>query len=85
MERVIRAMNHRPLQPGIFLDLDQVLPAFSPDAHAWRWAIRSDPETVCASAVGLNLAHIREQIEQSPCGLILSFEELEQFANGSPK
>ncbi|MDP8909222.1 MAG: hypothetical protein M3N47_08935 [Chloroflexota bacterium] len=82
MERVIRVLD---LQPGpgngkFFLDLHEVLPAFVPDGHAWRWAIRSQPELSAAPRWDLNLPFILEEIEKSPRGFTMSFEELEQFA-----
>ena len=80
MERVIRVMDKRPGQPNIFLDLADVLPAFSPDGHAWQWAIRSDLELSAQPRWDLNLPFIHEQIEQARRGFTLSFEELEQFA-----
>lgn len=80
MERVIRVSDKRPGHPRIFVDLVDVLPAFVPDGHAWRWAIRSEPELSAQPRWDLNLPFILEQIEQSPRGFTLSFEELEQFA-----
>ena len=80
MERVIRVMDKSPEYPRVFLDLVDVLPAFSPDRHAWRWAIRSEPELSADPRWDLNLPFIVEQIEQSRRGFTLSFEELEQFA-----
>ncbi len=80
MDRVIRVMDNRPGQPGFFLGLDEVLRAFVPDGHAWRWAIRAEPELSASPRWDLNLPFISAQIEQSRRGFTLSFEELEQFA-----
>jgi hypothetical protein len=73
-------MDTRAGEPRMFLDLHEVLPVFSPDGHAWRWAIRGEPELTAMPRWDLNLPHIFEQIEKSPRGFVLSFEELEQFA-----
>ncbi len=80
MERVIRVMDEKPGRPGFFLDLDDVLPVFSPEGHAWRWAIRDEPELSALPRWDLNVPFIREHIQASRRGLALSFEELEQFA-----
>ena len=62
MERLIRVMDNRPGHPGFFLDLDDVLPAFVPDGHAWRWAIRTEPELSAVPRWDLNLPFISKQI-----------------------
>jgi hypothetical protein len=81
VERVIRVMDSQPGRPGFFLDFHQVLPAFSPEGHAWRWAIRHEPELSALPRWDLNLPFITEEIQRSPRGLTLSFVELEQFAD----
>jgi hypothetical protein len=64
----------------VFLDLRDVLPAISPVGHAWRWAIRGEPELSARPRWDLNLPYIREHIERSPRGFVLSFEELDGAA-----
>jgi hypothetical protein len=56
----------------LFLDLHEVLPAFSPEGHAWRWTIRQEPELSALPRWDLNLPFIIEEIER--------IEELERFA-----
>ncbi len=73
-------MDAKPDRPGFFLDLRKVLPAFSPEGHAWRWAIRQEPELSALPRWDLNLPFIIEEIERSTRGSTLSFEELERFA-----
>ena len=73
-------MDNGPGHRGFFLDLQDVLPAFAPDGHAWCWAIRSEPELSADPRWDLNLPFIVDQIAQSRRGFTLSFEELEQFA-----
>lgn len=58
VERVIRVLDHQPEQPGFFLDLRDVLTAFAPDGHAWRWAIRNEPELSALPRWDLNLPFI---------------------------
>jgi hypothetical protein len=80
VERVIRVLDSHSDHPRTFLDLRDVLPAFSPDGHAWRWAIRGEPEISALPRWDLNLPYIYEEIERGRRGFIMSFEELEQFA-----
>jgi hypothetical protein len=81
VERVIQVLDRKPNRPHVFLDLDEVLPAFSPEGYAWRWAIRQEPEISAETRWDLNLAVITDEIERSHRGFTLSFEELEAFAS----
>lgn len=80
MERVIRVMDMQASEHRVFLDLHQILPVFSPEGHAWRWAIRREEAEITAlPRWDLDMSFVLEQLRE-PRGLLMSFEELEQFA-----
>ena len=80
MERVIRVMDMQSGPHRVFLDLHHILPVFSPEGHAWRWAIRDEAAEITAlPRWDLDLLFILEQLRE-PRGLVMSFSELEQLA-----
>jgi hypothetical protein len=80
MQRVIRVMDMQSGPHRVFLDLHNILPAFSPEGHAWRWTIRDEAaEITAARRWDLDMSFILEQLRE-PRGLVMSFSELEQFA-----
>lgn len=80
MERVIRVMDMQPGPHRVFLDLHHVLPVFSPEGHAWRWAIRGEGVEITARPRwDLDMSYVLEQVRE-PRGLAVSFRELEQFS-----
>lgn len=80
MERVIRVMDMQARPHRVFLDLHHILPVFSPEGHAWRWAIRDEATEISAlPRWDLDMSFVLEQLRE-PRGLVMSFKELEQFA-----
>src|SRR5688572_28315340 len=81
MERVIRVMDMQPGPHRVFLDLHHILPVFSPEGHAWQWAIRGQAAEITAQPRwDLDMSYVLEQLRE-PRGLVMSFEELTQFAD----
>ena len=78
MHRLVKIAD---ITDGVSVQMPDVLPLLSPDAHALQWRILDLGEVIYEERWDLNMPLIEQSVFGSPQGMPMEFQDLEAFAN----